>query len=365
MQATTKFRSTALLAGAALALTGCSGGIVAGESADGERTLTVTLYTPEASAVSAAVRHWGDAVMEATEGKIDFAYNYNGGLLAADDTLQGIGDGRADLGLIGALYYENQLPLTSITSVPYLVENPLAGMRALKETYDTSDEMKAEYERNGVRPLFFLPARNALLGATDAPIEGLDDLQGRSTRASGIFSLAVSAAGANPVSINFNELYESLDRGVVDSFTGILLDSVETAGLYEVAPYVSHPRQGILTTYPVSINTEVWESLPDDVRAIMDEAAEQALDAYFTAEAETQASACDVIEEAGGSVTVWEDASVTAWRDAIGDTLIDTWRERVGASAAGFEASYLEALASLQAETELPADGVVECAARF
>lgn len=360
-----KHRLTALLAGVTLALTGCGGGIVAGGSADGERALTVTLYTPETSSVSAAVRHWGDAVAEATDGRIEFTYNYNGGLLAADDTLQGIGDGRADLGLIGALYYENQLPLTSITSVPYLVENPLAGMRALKEMYDTSAEMEAEYERNGVRPLFFLPARNALLGASDAPIEGLDDLQGRSTRASGIFSLAVSAAGANPVSVNFNELYESLDRGVVDSFTGILLDSVETAGLYEVAPYVSHPRQGLLTTYPVSINTEVWQSLPEDVRAIMDDAADEALDAYFVKEAEAQASACDVIEEADGSVTMWDDANVTAWQDAIGDTLIDTWRERVGASAVEFEAAYRESLTALEAETALPEDGVAECAARF
>ena len=349
----------------ALALNGCSAGVLSGSAAEGTRTLNISLYTPETSSVSMGVREWGDAVTEATDGGVTFTYNYNGGLLAADDTLQGVGDGRADLGLIGALYYESQLPLTSITSVPYLTDNALAAMLALKQVYEQSDAMKTEYERNGVHPLFFLPARDALLGATDAPIKNIDDLQGRSIRASGSFSIAVSAAGANPVAVNFNELYESLDRGVVNSFSGILLDSVESSGLYEVAPFVSNPRQGLLTTYPVSINADVWDSLPQDIRTIMEDAADDALEAYFEVEAETQATACDVIEEYGGQVFVWDDDSTEAWRELVGDSIIDQWRERAGQNAEEFEQAFLDALASTEAEVEHPRDGVAECASRF
>src|SRR5690606_5674823 len=105
----------------ALVATGCNGGVVS-DSAD-EQTLTVALYTAKNSSLSQTVAWWANAVTEATDGAVDFNINYDGSLLAADDTLQGVGEGRADMGLVAGIYYESQLPLTSISGVPYLVED--------------------------------------------------------------------------------------------------------------------------------------------------------------------------------------------------------------------------------------------------
>ena len=357
-------------AAALIALAACSeGGVVSepGSTSSASQTakLAMAVFAQEASSLSQTLKSWAAAVTERTDGAVTFTFTYNAALLAADDTLQGVADGRADIGLVGALYYESQLPLTAISGEPYLAANAKAAMLALKELYKTSDAMKAEYDRNGVTPLFFLPARDALLGASDTPIESIEDLKGRSIRAVGTFAIALSEVGANPVSIVFNELYESLERGVVDSYSGVLLDSVEVAGLYEVAKYVSDPRQGLLSTYPISINNSVWGSLSEEVKAVMAEEADRALDKYFEIEAGAYTSSCNVIEAAGGSVTMWSDAASEAWADALGDTIIDTWRERVGADAADFETQYKEAMERFDASEGQPRDGVGECAERF
>ncbi|GAA5153467.1 C4-dicarboxylate TRAP transporter substrate-binding protein [Microbacterium pseudoresistens] len=345
----------------ALVSTGCSGGVVSG-SAD-KQTLTVALYTPKSSSLSQTVAWWTDAVTEATDGAVAFNLNYDGSLLAADDTLQGVGEGRADMGLVAGIYYESQLPLTSISGVPYLVEDPRAAMLAFAELSESSDTFAHEYASNNVMPLFFLPARDALLGSSDAMIESVEDLRGRSIRAAGTFSTTLAAVGANPVSIVFNELYEALDRGVVDSYSGILLDSVDTAGLYEVADYVSNPRQGLLTTYPVALNADLWEGLSDEVKTVMTDKAALAVERYFTFEEEAYAVACDSIESSGGEVYMWSDDAVDAWAEKLGDTVLDSWRDRVGDAAEEFEDSYRAALAD--AEGEAPENGVQLCADRF
>ncbi|MDR2453875.1 MAG: C4-dicarboxylate TRAP transporter substrate-binding protein [Bifidobacteriaceae bacterium] len=374
MKTSTKTRLTAWIALAPLALAAaaCGDGVVA-DPADKTGTtataqdLAFSVFAPEGSSLSQTLKSWADSVTEATDGAITFTFHWNAALLAADDTLQGTGDGRADIGFVGALYYESQLPFTSITGVPYLAPNAKAAMLSLRDMYESSSEMKAEYARNNVVPLFFLPARDALLGAKDKPISSIGDLKGRSIRAAGSFSVTLAEVGANPVSIVFNELYESLQRGVVDSYSGILLDSIEVAALYEVAPYVANPRQGLLSTYPVSINADTWDGLSEDVKKIMQDKAADAIDAYFGFEAAAYASACDTIAAAGGTVSVWGDTERQAWADVLGDDLLQAWRERVGGgdAATAFERAYVDAMSAYDQEFGLPTDGVAECAARF
>jgi TRAP-type C4-dicarboxylate transport system substrate-binding protein len=122
-----------------------------------------------------------------------------------------------------------------------------------------------------------------------------------------------------------------------------------------------------LSTYPVSINADPWDRLSADAKQAMEDEAAKAIDAYFDLEAGAYASACDVIQQAGGTVSVWGDPERQAWADAIGDDLLEAWRERVGGgdAATSFEASYVEAMKGYDQEFGLPKDGVAECAARF
>jgi TRAP-type C4-dicarboxylate transport system substrate-binding protein len=338
-------------------------GCTPGSSEPASTDLNLAIYTPETSIISKAVAHWAAEVEERTDGDVSFDLHYSASLLAADDSLQGVAEGRADAAMIGAVYYERELPLTSITSIPYVTDHPAAAMYALGELQESNPAFQAEYEKNGVAPVFFAPATAPLLGATGAPLNSVDGLEGVSVRSVGVMTPALEAAGANPVAIDYAELYEALERGVVSAYSGVLLDSIAVSGFHEVAPFVSDPGIGLFSTYPVVIRKEVWDSLPADTQQMMVEAGTEALERVFELEAEAYATACETIVEAGGTVTVWAPEEKARWQDLIGESIITGWRARSGDDAEAFEAAYRGQLEENTQTLPAPEDHVASCAA--
>jgi TRAP-type C4-dicarboxylate transport system substrate-binding protein len=333
------------------------------EPTDPVTDLSIAVYVPPSSAISKSVQRWVDLVEERTGGTIRAQISYSASLLAAEDTLEGVATDRADGGLVGGVYYENQLPLTSITGVPYFTNHPMAAMQSLSELYETHPALRAEYDAHGVVPVFFLPASAPLLGARSQSITSIDELRDRSVRSTGVLTSALSAVDARPAAISFTDLYEALERGVVDAYSGVLLDSVVNAGLYEVAPFVSDPGIGVFSTYPVVIRRSVWESMPPDVRDVVRQAGSEALQAYSDFEETSFAEACSTIRDEGGSVTVWSGPEQQRWQETAGAAALEGWRDRVGEAAADFERAYVRALDRHRGVPRT--DNVLACAERF
>lgn len=355
-----KLSKTAGAGLAALLLASCSGGLVSDQS-----TLTLSAYANPGNADADVAAFWANEVAEKTDGEIEFNEHYSASLLAADDHLQGIGDGRADVGIVFSAYYENQLPLTSITAVPFQATNTRAAIHALNALTEESDELLEEYHRAGVHPVFFFPMGDPTLVSRDSIISGTEDLQGRQTRAVGATNVALDIIGANPVPLPFNETYEALDRGLIDSASGVFLESMEAGSFSEVAPYLANPKQGLQGVYVMAMKLDVWEGLSSEAQELMKEEGESALETYFELRLQGDALGCDAIEAAGGSVMVWDESETQKWADETGDSLLEQWRTDVGDGSEVFEKQYLDTLAAFEQEVEPPMDGVEQCAARL
>jgi TRAP-type transport system periplasmic protein len=101
------------------------------------------------------------------------------------------------------------------------------------------------------------------------PIVSPDDLRGFKIRVpiSPVWTSMFEAFGASPTSINFNEVYSALQTRIVDGQENPLA-IISTAKLYEVQKYCSltnHMWDG----FWFLANRRAWQSLPDDVRAIV------------------------------------------------------------------------------------------------
>jgi len=115
-------------------------------------------------------------------------------------------------------------------------------------------------------------------------LETLQDLKGKRIRTYGVKPTKIfQALGATPVTIGPGEMYESIERGVINGAQGgLILGS--TFKLYEVAKYFAVPSPLKETLdITVVINKDVWKSFDQKTRDIINEVSREVNDRYVQA----------------------------------------------------------------------------------
>jgi len=362
----------ALAVGAAmLALAGCASPT---PSTDGSSTEASSDETPRvyklATYVAPTAPHgktlvWlADEVSKRTNGVVTIETYFNGELLPADELLSGVVDGRADFVFMTQQYNPAELPLSQITSIPFVTTDMSALSSALDYLAENSEAYQEEWESAGVVPLAFTAAAPSLF-ATKEPAPGVDWIQGRSIRAAGQAATAVQAAGGNAVSLVVGEIYESIQRGLLDGYTSMILDAVPSLSLEEVAPYIADTGLGTYSFNAIVANAATWDSMPEADRTLIAELAAEFDGRYRDAVTIGEDEACDAILAAGGEVTVWPDREIDKWKQLVGDAPREAWQsaaEAAGAPAEAFYDEYMEAIDAASGDS-VPS-GMARCAER-
>jgi TRAP-type mannitol/chloroaromatic compound transport system substrate-binding protein len=110
--------------------------------------------------------------------------------------------------------------------------------------------------------------------SSTVPLQTEDDIAGLRIRTpgAGIDGIAFSRMGASVVNIPGSELYESVQRGVVDAFQFSTPATDYSVSLYEVVDYVymSPVRQS--TDWQIyTVNRDAYNELPDDLKRMVKE----------------------------------------------------------------------------------------------
>lgn len=102
------------------------------------------------------------------------------------------------------------------------------------------------------------------------PVKNLADFSGLKIRSIFIWDALIKSLGITAVNLALPEVYTALERGVVDGlitveagFTNYRFNEVTK---YVVYPGFGHPASGTL------INLDAWKALPDDLRALVEQA---------------------------------------------------------------------------------------------
>jgi C4-dicarboxylate-binding protein DctP len=105
---------------------------------------------------------------------------------------------------------------------------------------------------------------------TKFPVKTLEDLKNHKIAAAGPNLPWINTVGVVPVQSNLAEAYTSLQTGV---YEGFVMTPSYTWGfkLYEVAPYLTYTGFGCISAGSITINLDVWKSLPKNVQDIMQE----------------------------------------------------------------------------------------------
>ncbi|HTY04504.1 MAG TPA: DctP family TRAP transporter solute-binding subunit [Rhodocyclaceae bacterium] len=142
-------------------------------------------------------------------------------------------------------------------------------------------------ETRGIKGLAFWDA-GFRVATANKPLHGLADYKGMKIRvnSSKVIEAEMRALGAIPQTLAFSEVYQALQTGVVDG-SQTVLSNVWTQKFYEVQKWVTliHDTH---QAYAVIANKKFWESLPPDIRTVLESA---------VADATTYANALGAAEE--------------------------------------------------------------------
>lgn len=347
----------ALMLPALLALASC-GGSGGDASSAGEETFNLKFasYNVPNAAESIASKQWAKEVEEQTDGRVTVDFFYQESLLPAAETLQGVEDGRADMGYIASAYYPAELALSNVAGVPFVTENAEAQGQAYNDLYENNKALREEWESQGVRVLTWGPVASNIV-AMKEPADSLGDLEGKKIRGYGYVSKALEMAGASAIGISQTEVYEALQQGVLDGTSGASLDIAADRDYQEVAPHFLDVNYGNYAVTANVISLETWNDMPEDIRQTITDVSEGYLDQYLKALQDLEVAACDELLKAGGDITIFDESDTADWASKAGPAIQEIWAEDVKAShpdvdTESFYDAYTTAIEEYEAESD-------------
>lgn len=282
-----------------------------------------SLLLPPDGAVADATEWLFEEVEARTDGALVAEIAYGASLLPGTETLAGVGDGRAEGGYVVPAYHPAEMPLANISMIPDPGTNQEARSRALDRMYRENDAFREEFERHNIVLLAFGPNNPHSLAVTER-FDTAAEFQGKQLRVAGYLAAAYEALGAETVFVSTEEVYESLQRGVVDG-TSFPFDVQIATGVHEVAPYIMDDGVGEWGSSAIAMNKEVWDGLPQEVRDAFEDIRDEYYDELANQLTIYDERTCDTLLESGGEVVVFSDEEKQAVADAVGTAPYDAW----------------------------------------
>ncbi len=281
-----------------------------------EIELKLGTSSAEGSLVANTLVEFGNKLSEATGGKVSVVV-YPGSVLGSTaEMLQNTQLGTLDLAVQqpGGLADMGAKKMTLLT-LPYLIKDYDTLIDVLFS--DIGDELLQDITDNleGLIGFGYLPDGGRCYFTTK-PIRALDDIKGLKIRMQSfaIDSDAATTLGFSATPVNMNELYSSIDSGVVDGAENSI-STIDGSKFYEVIDYVTLDNH--IFNLPVMMVSEAtWSKLSDDTKAIMKEVwDENILNYYVPALTETQDEMLKKFEEYGVEIIELQDYD--KWVEAV------------------------------------------------
>ena len=302
---------------------GCNGSDTGGSSdsadaviPDGEVTLRIGTSASDTSAITQGAYWFAEQMNERTGGLVSVRV-YSSDSISGGAQTQGIEmlmDGSADMTFHSNLIYSTLDERLNVISLPWLfedyedVDTTLAG-----EAGDAIADILAEY---GIKVLGF--AQNGFRQVTNnvREIRTVEDMAGLKIRVnnSQMQINLFTAMGADPLNMNFSEVFTSLQQGSIDG-QETPIDVTYSSNLHEVSDYLS-VWDYVYEAFFLGITKETFESFSEELQQIIIETAEEACEYQRELIRTNEEEQLADIEAGGTLVTYYEDMDIDSFREA-------------------------------------------------
>lgn len=309
-----------LLAAGALLVAGCGKAKTeTGEQATAKPIeLSYSIFFPPSHIQAKTAEEWAREVEKRTDGRVKITTYPGGSLTKAPQCYDGVVSGISDMGMSCFAYTLGRFPLLEGLDLPLGYPDGLAASRiatAMVRKY-------APQEVENVKVLY-VHAHGPGILASRKPVRSLEEMQGLKVRATGLSAKIVEMLGGTPVAMSQPETYEALQKGVVDA----TLCPVETLKGWkqgEVIKFVTDSSGiGYTTAMFVVMNKDKWNSLPADIRKILDQVSDEWVDKHGEAWNESDREGEEFVRQLGHETIPLSDEEIARWKEAVAPILND------------------------------------------
>lgn len=215
--------------------------------------------------------------------------------------------------------------------MPYLFASNNAVLEFSKS--DIGQELYSKVDKYNIKVLTTWLGGNMHLSNNKREIKAPDDMKGLKFRvmSSGILADHYEAMGAGATVISFSELYMALQQGTVDGQENPY-NNIESQKFYEVQKYLTETAHSI-ATYPLIVNADFWEGLPEDIRTELDAIVEETTEQQVAWTEELNEASKQVILDAGNTkITTLSEAEKEAFIEKA-KPIFEKQEERIGKEA--------------------------------
>ncbi|MEE8272655.1 MAG: TRAP transporter substrate-binding protein [Alphaproteobacteria bacterium] len=291
-----------------------------------EVTLRIHHFVPApATAHANTIVPWAERVMAQSDGRIKIEIYPTMQLGGAPPQLYDqVRDGVVDIVWTLPGYTRGRFPMIEAFELPFMVSSAEATSQAVQEYYETY----AREEFDDIHPIFFHVHARGLFHTRGTAVTSIDDLDGLRIRAPTRQVLELmNELGATPVGMPVPQVPQQLSKGVIDGAV-IPYEITWPLKVHELVDYHTEfaGDRGLYTSvFLFAMNKDSYESLPDDLRAIID--ANSGLNVVGEIGRiwdEAEGPGANAAREQGNEILTISADDAQAWRDAA-QPVIDRW----------------------------------------
>ncbi|GGO86542.1 C4-dicarboxylate ABC transporter substrate-binding protein [Marinobacterium nitratireducens] len=269
---------------------------------------------PGNSDIAKGLEAWGDSLQVASDNRIEVEFYPAQTLTKAAKGYDAVVGQIADVAATVQGYTANRFPLTQVIELPGLVDNAAQGSCVLQKLYDEGD-IAGEYEDSHV--LFVWTNGPGHLHLNGKSVRTPEDISGlRIRRPTTVVGQLLENLGAQPVGMPAPDAYTALQRGVIDG-VAISWDGAMVFRLNEVADH--HTELNLYSlSFVVTMNKGVYERLPDDLKAIVDQHSGEKWSQHMARIFDDlDQQSLQNVKERGDEVIELDSAIQAAWQPAL------------------------------------------------
>ncbi|MEM8872153.1 MAG: C4-dicarboxylate TRAP transporter substrate-binding protein [Pseudomonadota bacterium] len=249
---------------------------------------------------------------------MDWQESYGGAIVKPKGVLDGVKLGLGDIGIVTTIFHSSKLPSQAISAVtPFVAADARAVAKAVDEIAKEFPTMQDEFEKQNQVYLATGVVLDTYQVFSKNPITSLSDLEGGKVAGAGMnLRYLEGINGAAGVRGGLTDFYNMLQTGLVDHAM-LWPEAAKTFKIAEVAPHMLKADLGAVNSKTITVNKDYWDSLPDEVKSVLQEVAVAYRDHVAGIAMDRAEASREAYVEAGGTVVDMTAEDRAAWAAAM------------------------------------------------
>ncbi|WP_339635885.1 TRAP transporter substrate-binding protein DctP [uncultured Sneathiella sp.] len=328
-----KLRKIALLTACsmvtAMTLNWGSGGTVAttaqAAEVDGPKVKWLLSTWGKRRGIMEGMESFSEQISKATDGNFEISLQYGGVLSDPKENLDGLKIRAFEAAMFCPIYHPSKTPAITALDLAFLPVTDLESRVKVHEAYLHNPVVLDELARWNAYPLMTgLMPNYEVMGKGKAP-ESLADWKGLRVNASGGIGDLMKTIGVVTTTVPAPEMYQSLERGVMDGVAFPYTYAFAAYKLHELSTWRTEESSLGSLTCVVAASKQAYEALPQQYKDLIDRvkpiAYQRQIDTYVEIDKKNE----KLFEERGLKKVHFSDADVAKIKEMAVQPSWDAW----------------------------------------